>query len=199
MQSAGVVPKILCAVLRVVQELPQAISCLLAQDDAVCQNHSSEVEGATVLGDMPQRHPDLVNEFCHALTDDHTYYRCAEQISVTCMVSQDTLLPPCGKPPPIAHLCWQVRGCAFQKGPSLPNLPKYINPASILQCSCREAGGVLMQQRLPTFFFLPCLSNRSVNYPPACLRCSLQTYPPVPCLCSNLLASLCDDEDESND
>ncbi|KAF5838852.1 hypothetical protein DUNSADRAFT_2110 [Dunaliella salina] len=32
------------------------------------------VEGATVVGDLPNKHPDLVSEFCHALTDDHTYY-----------------------------------------------------------------------------------------------------------------------------
>jgi len=34
-----------------------------------------QVEWATMLGDMPKKHPGLVSEFCHALVDDHAYYR----------------------------------------------------------------------------------------------------------------------------
>lgn len=51
-----------------------------------------QIEWAASLGDIPQKHPDLVAEFCGALVADHAYYTCVLLLLFLCHSKQAWIL-----------------------------------------------------------------------------------------------------------
>ena len=127
-----------------------------------------QVEWATMLGDMPKKHSGLVQEFCHALTDNHSYYRWMPRLKIRQSCSR-------------MCICTLVISLKKNVG-VIPQLHQDICLSELL------LHVLWLAHSAPVPYILYILLVRTF-------------LPPHPNLwnSSNLLAALCDDEDESND